>query len=79
MVLPTFPTFFSDRPIEVLLGEGVKASQLNDTVLGSCLDRIHDQLGKQVKNPTTRWIFACFNGIHLLYSNQNTNDKMSPT
>ena len=34
-------SFFSDKPIELLLGEGVEASQLNDTVLGPCLDAIH--------------------------------------
>jgi len=29
-----------------------------------------NQLGKEVKNPTARWVFACFNGIHVLYVNQ---------
>ena len=169
-------TFFEDKPIEVLLGEGVEPGQLNDTSLGRCLDAIHrkvwcerakfeaqaerkgrfivatnepdeeklsdlemlknyqgqakvergfrflkdpqfmaatlfvkkperveallfimtlclsvyagleyrvreklaaaqetlpNQLGKEVKNPTMRWIFACFNGIHIL----DTADK----
>ena len=35
------PSFFEDKPIELLLGEGVTPSQLNDTVLGRCLDAIH--------------------------------------
>ena len=35
------PSFFSDKPIELLLGEGIEASQLNDTVLGRCLDLIY--------------------------------------
>ena len=35
------PTFFADKPIELLLGEGIAADQLNDTVLGRCLDAIH--------------------------------------
>jgi transposase len=35
------PSFFEDKPIELLLGEGIAASQLNDTVLGRCLDAIH--------------------------------------
>jgi len=26
-----------------------------------------NQLGKEVKNPTARWVFSCFNGIHVLY------------
>lgn len=34
-------SFFEDKPIDVLLGEGIKASQLNDTVLGRALDTIH--------------------------------------
>ena len=34
-------SFFSDKPIELLLGAGVESSQLNDTVLGRCLDAIH--------------------------------------
>ena len=34
-------SFYSDKPIELLLGEGIKASQLNDTVLGRCLDSIY--------------------------------------
>lgn len=34
-------SFFSDKPIEHLLGEGVKAEQLNDTTLGRVLDDIH--------------------------------------
>ena len=34
-------TFFEDKPIEVLLGDGIEASQLNDTTLGRCLDAIH--------------------------------------
>jgi len=29
-----------------------------------------NQLGKEVKNPTARWVFAYFNGIHVLYVNQ---------
>jgi transposase len=34
-------SFFEDKPIEQLLGEGIKSSQLNDTVLGRALDAIH--------------------------------------
>ena len=29
-----------------------------------------NQLGKQVKNPTARWIFACFSNITVLYLNK---------
>ena len=31
-------------------------------------ETLPNQLGKEVKNPTMRWIFACFNGIHILYT-----------
>ncbi len=33
--------FFSDKPIETLLGEGVSSEHLNDSVLGRALDDIH--------------------------------------
>jgi len=35
------PTFFEGKPTEQLLGKGVQSSQLNDTVLGRCLDALH--------------------------------------
>lgn len=35
------PSFFEDKPIELLLGEGISAEQLNDTTLGRALDDIH--------------------------------------
>ncbi len=28
---------------------------------------VPNQLGKPVQNPTTRWIFALFTGIHIVY------------
>ena len=34
-------SFFSDKPIGHLLGEGISAEQLNDTTLGRALDDIH--------------------------------------
>ena len=34
-------SFFEGKPLEVLLGEGVDASQLNDSVLGRALDDLH--------------------------------------
>ena len=30
-----------------------------------------NQLGKPVRNPTTRWVFALFAGIHFLYGAQD--------
>lgn len=35
-------SFFADKPISLLLGDGIEADQLNDTVLGRCLDAIHN-------------------------------------
>jgi transposase len=35
------PDFFEDKPIALLLGEGVRAEQLNDTTIGRALDDIH--------------------------------------
>lgn len=34
------PRFFHDKPLELLLGEGVMTKQLNDDSLGRCLDKI---------------------------------------
>lgn len=31
-------------------------------------ETLPNQVGKEVKNPTMRWIFACFSGIHILYT-----------
>jgi transposase len=36
------PHFFKDKPVERLLGQGVKAEHLNDDVLGRALDTIYD-------------------------------------
>lgn len=42
------PRFFHDKPIDLLLGDGLTAAQLNDDSLGRCLDKIA-QYG------TTKW------------------------
>lgn len=42
------PRFFHDKPISLLLGDGVTAKQLNDDCLGRCLDKI-------AAYGTTRW------------------------
>jgi transposase len=34
-------------------------------------ESLPNQLGKPVRNPTTRWVFALFAGIHFLYGAQN--------
>jgi transposase len=35
-----------------------------------------NQLGKEVKNPTARWVFACFNSVTLLYNSHETDPKI---
>ena len=35
------PQFFKDKPVERLLGEGIKAEHLNDDTLGRALDAIY--------------------------------------
>jgi transposase len=42
------PRFFHDKPLSLLLGEGVSAEQLNDDSLGRCLDKI-------AKYGVTKW------------------------
>ncbi|RKZ89649.1 MAG: IS1634 family transposase [Candidatus Parabeggiatoa sp. nov. 1] len=37
-----FPKFFQDKPVERLIGEGIKAEQLNEHVMGRALDDIYD-------------------------------------
>jgi transposase len=36
------PHFFQDKPVDRLIGEGIEAQHLNDTVLGRNLDAIYD-------------------------------------
>jgi transposase len=36
------PNFFEDKPVERLIGEGIEAKDLNQNLLGRCLDDIYD-------------------------------------
>ncbi len=36
------PDFFSNKPVEILLGKGVEASQLNDSVIGRAMDSLYE-------------------------------------
>ena len=40
--LHMFPSFFTDKPTERLIGPGVQAEHLNDDVLGRCLDALYE-------------------------------------
>ena len=37
-----FPQFFNDKPVEKLLGNGVKAEYINDDKIGRVMDALHD-------------------------------------
>ena len=40
--LHMYPEYFKARPVERLLGEGIKAEHINDDALGRCLDALYD-------------------------------------
>jgi len=49
------PQFFENKPVERLLGEGVKARDLNDDCLGRTIDRLYDQdLTRLFAGPSSR-------------------------
>jgi transposase len=37
-----YPAYFADKPVERLLGVGIKAEHINDDALGRCLDKLYD-------------------------------------
>lgn len=37
-----FPQFFQDKPVEKLLGEGIKAEEINDDKIGRVMDKLHE-------------------------------------
>ena len=40
--LQTYSEYFSDRPLERLIGANIKAKKLNDDALGRCLDELYE-------------------------------------
>ncbi len=40
--LHMYPEYFKDRPVERLLGKGIKAEHINDDALGRCLDKLYE-------------------------------------
>jgi transposase len=40
--LHMIPDYFSDKPVERLLGEGIKAENINDDATGRCLDKLYE-------------------------------------
>jgi transposase len=37
-----FPNFFADKPVENLLGNGIKAEEINDDKIGRVMDKLYD-------------------------------------
>jgi len=63
------PHFFTDKPVEKLLGEGVKAEHLQDHTLGRTLDKLHEHDLEKLyallaKQSVDRLGLSCHNG-HL--------------
>jgi transposase len=40
--LHMYPQYFKERPVERLLGKGIKAEYINDDALGRCLDQLYE-------------------------------------
>lgn len=40
--LHMYPEYFSERPVERLIGKGIKAEHINDDALGRCLDQLYE-------------------------------------
>ena len=40
--LHMYPEYFAERPVERLLGKGIKAEHINDDALGRCLDQLYE-------------------------------------
>lgn len=69
-VLYLTPEFYQTKPLDLLIGEGIEADELNSDSLGKALDQLHetipDQKGKPTQRPTMRRVFQMFEGIHVL-------------
>ena len=40
--LHMYPEYFAEKPVERLIGEGIKAEHINDDALGRCLDQLYE-------------------------------------
>ena len=40
--LHMYPEYFKERPVERLIGKGIKAEYINDDALGRCLDKLYE-------------------------------------
>ena len=72
-------SFFVEKPERIetilfLMSLSLLVYNLGQREMRNCLKRaksgIKNQLGKSTQRPTLRWIFQCFQGIHILILNQ---------
>lgn len=40
--LHMYPEYFTERPVELLLGKAIKTEHINDDALGRCLDQLYE-------------------------------------
>ena len=40
--LHMYPEYFADKPVERLIGKGIKAEHINDDALGRCMDQLYE-------------------------------------
>ena len=53
--LHMFPQFFANKPVERLIGPGICADDLNDDVLGRCLDALFAADVSALSNSAVTW------------------------
>ena len=63
------PEFFTNKPVERLIGPGITAEDINQNLLGRCLDRVYDfdptQLYSILSSHTVKRLNLPCNGTHI--------------
>lgn len=59
-------------PLRILTVYTLAQRQIRAALL-ALKSTVKNQLGKTINNPTLRWIFQCFQSIHLVTLNQETD------
>lgn len=67
--LHMYPEFFEERPVERLLGQGIKAEHINDDALGRCLDQLYEtgvsELYQQLSVSVVKHLNLSCEGLNL--------------
>lgn len=67
--LHMYPAYFADKPIERLLGTGIKAEHINDDALGRCLDKLYEhgvsELYQDLSEKVVLHLGLPCNSVHL--------------